>query len=138
MANEILIRAIALADAYARRRAFFAAHPFTRKKDEREAEKARDDARAELQSFLAAHLGVLGTPASPIHGDYERRITDLAPTLGMARAVARADLELDEARADGVPVPCPLCGYQHGHAIGCANNPVDVALARGVGEVDRG
>lgn len=23
---------------------------------------------------------------------------------------------------------CELCNYQHGHAIGCANNPVDVAL----------
>jgi len=23
---------------------------------------------------------------------------------------------------------CLLCNYQHGHAIGCENNPVDVAL----------
>jgi hypothetical protein len=23
---------------------------------------------------------------------------------------------------------CPLCRYQHGHAIGCENNPVDIAL----------
>lgn len=23
---------------------------------------------------------------------------------------------------------CPLCHYQHGHMIGCANNPVDIAL----------
>lgn len=23
---------------------------------------------------------------------------------------------------------CDLCGYQHGHAIGCANNPVDITL----------
>lgn len=23
---------------------------------------------------------------------------------------------------------CPLCNYQHGHAIGCKNNPVDIAL----------
>ena len=25
---------------------------------------------------------------------------------------------------------CFLCSYQHGHAIGCANNPVDVALKK--------
>ena len=24
---------------------------------------------------------------------------------------------------------CPECGYQHGHAIGCVNNPVDIALS---------
>jgi hypothetical protein len=24
---------------------------------------------------------------------------------------------------------CPLCNYQHGHAIGCKNNPVDIALS---------
>lgn len=26
---------------------------------------------------------------------------------------------------------CPLCNYQHGHQIGCENNPVDIALKRG-------
>jgi hypothetical protein len=25
---------------------------------------------------------------------------------------------------------CALCNYQHGHAIGCKNNPVDIALAK--------
>jgi hypothetical protein len=25
---------------------------------------------------------------------------------------------------------CVLCNYQHGHAIGCKNNPVDIALAK--------
>ena len=25
---------------------------------------------------------------------------------------------------------CPLCNYQHGHSIGCENNPVDIALAK--------
>lgn len=39
---------------------------------------------------------------------------------------------LPGAVARGVPVRCPLCRYQHGHAIGCANNPVDIALAAGV------
>lgn len=58
MAAELLTRAMELADVYAKRRAFFAAHPFTREKDEREAMKARDDARAALEAFLATHLGV--------------------------------------------------------------------------------
>ena len=26
------------------------------------------------------------------------------------------------------PKRCSLCNYQHGHAIGCANNPVDIAI----------
>ena len=26
------------------------------------------------------------------------------------------------------PVRCNLCNYQHGHQIGCGNNPVDIAL----------
>lgn len=29
---------------------------------------------------------------------------------------------------------CPLCNYQHGHQIGCKNNPVDIALQHGIGE----
>jgi hypothetical protein len=58
MAADTLTQAMALADTYARRRAFSAAHPFTRAKDEHDAERARDQARAELEAFLAAHLGV--------------------------------------------------------------------------------
>ena len=27
------------------------------------------------------------------------------------------------------PTRCSLCGYQHGHCIGCENNPMDIALA---------
>lgn len=23
---------------------------------------------------------------------------------------------------------CPMCSYQHGHQIGCENNPIDIAL----------
>ena len=26
------------------------------------------------------------------------------------------------------PARCPQCNYQHGHQIGCENNPVDIAL----------
>jgi len=32
-------------------------------------------------------------------------------------------------RARGAsPQRCTACGYQHGHAIGCVNNPVDIAI----------
>jgi hypothetical protein len=31
------------------------------------------------------------------------------------------------------PARCPLCKYQHGHAIGCDNNPVDIALKASIG-----
>lgn len=56
MEAELLKQAMELADTYAKRRAFFASHPFTREKDERAAEKARDDARAALEAFLSQHL----------------------------------------------------------------------------------
>jgi hypothetical protein len=35
---------------------------------------------------------------------------------------------LIEALAEQPAQRCPLCNYQHGHAIGCTNNPVDIAL----------
>jgi len=37
---------------------------------------------------------------------------------------------IDKQRQAGVVVSlrCALCNYQHGHMIGCANNPVDKAL----------
>ena len=43
--------------------------------------------------------GEAGTPARPISGDYARRISELAPTLGLPVAQARVELELEEARA---------------------------------------
>jgi hypothetical protein len=38
------------------------------------------------------------------------------------------DTAIDAARA-ALERRCPLCNYQHGHAIGCKNNPVDIALS---------
>lgn len=35
---------------------------------------------------------------------------------------------LPSREADQPAQRCPLCNYQHGHAIGCKNNPVDIAL----------
>lgn len=34
-----------------------------------------------------------------------------------------------QANSQPAPVRCPACSYQHGHAIGCENNPVDISLA---------
>ena len=37
---------------------------------------------------------------------------------------------MEDLRAElAKPTRCALCGYQHGHQIGCANNPVDIALS---------
>lgn len=38
---------------------------------------------------------------------------------------------MERSFTSGVKVRCELCGYQHGHAIGCTNNPVDMALTAG-------
>lgn len=37
---------------------------------------------------------------------------------------------IEAIRARGAPPQrCAACGYQYGHAIGCVNNPVDIALS---------
>lgn len=61
---DLLTQAMALADSYARRRAFFASHPFTREKDEQDAERALDEARTALSAFLAEHLAGVALPAA--------------------------------------------------------------------------
>lgn len=47
----------------------------------------------------------------------------------MADAGFKAIAAIKEALAALVQ-RCALCNYQHGHAIGCKNNPVDIALAK--------
>ena len=32
---------------------------------------------------------------------------------------------------------CPMCSYQHGHQIGCENNPIDIALRAATPEVKK-
>ena len=32
---------------------------------------------------------------------------------------------------------CPMCSYQHGHQIGCENNPIDIALRAAAPEVKK-
>lgn len=46
---------------------------------------------------------------------------------GDAQVVANAALTAAK-QAQPEPVRCQLCNYQHGHKIGCENNPVDIAL----------
>jgi hypothetical protein len=46
---------------------------------------------------------------------------------GWASAALQISQAIDMLTASQKP-RCELCGYQHGHAIGCANNPVDIAL----------
>ena len=38
-----------------------------------------------------------------------------------ARTVPETSSEIFASR-------CPMCSYQHGHQIGCENNPIDIAL----------
>ena len=39
-----------------------------------------------------------------------------------------AELVRADALAEQPAQRCPLCNYQHGHAIGCKKNPMDIAL----------
>lgn len=47
---------------------------------------------------------------------------------GAPEYIYEAITALREALAEQPAQRCPLCNYQHGHAIGCKNNPVDIAL----------
>ena len=49
---------------------------------------------------------------------------------GLKLAMAEEnDKRIEALRAAEQPAQrCPLCNYQHGHAIRCKNNPVDIAL----------
>lgn len=53
---------------------------------------------------------------------------DLPHNMKHHAAGERFNLRAAIAKAEG-DARCPLCGYQHGHAIGCKNNPVDKAIA---------
>lgn len=70
----------------------------------------------ELLAALASCVKVLAHGATTP----ERQAADPLSAMNVGRALI--------ARAGGVPSRCPLCGYQHGHAIGCENNPLDIAL----------
>lgn len=55
-------------------------------------------------------------------------------SLGQYRSALLA--ALSAAPAAPQPARCPQCNYQHGHQIGCENNPVDIAL-KAQGSKDR-
>lgn len=40
----------------------------------------------------------------------------------------RAVKKVPEASSAIFSSRCPMCSYQHGHQIGCENNPIDIAL----------
>ena len=52
--------------------------------------------------------------------DFEE-IADEIVAWQAARTVPEASSSIFASR-------CPMCSYQHGHQIGCENNPIDIAL----------
>ena len=46
----------------------------------------------------------------------------------VARLEACAARTVPEASSAIFASRCPMCSYQHGHQIGCENNPIDIAL----------
>ena len=96
--------------------------------------------RAELEMALEALEATRdGSQRNPI----EPAITAIKAAIKAAMtAPAQEQLNPYRAADAGVygpeyqnqqPAPvqrCVLCNYQHGHAIGCKNNPVDIALAK--------
>ena len=100
-----------------------------------------------------AHVRVIDAPAEPaepVAWDWLRGVMDGIPTreerIGgqrekyIAKEAVMAWLHEGQSRAKRAAQPpqpvqpqadarCPLCRYQHGHAIGCENNPVDIALS---------
>ena len=46
----------------------------------------------------------------------------------VARLEACAARTVPEAYSEIFASRCPMCSYQHGHQIGCENNPIDIAL----------
>jgi len=58
---------------------------------------------------------MLDSIASKVADDVDARF------LQAARTVPEASSSIFASR-------CPMCSYQHGHQIGCENNPIDIAL----------
>ena len=58
---------------------------------------------------------MLDSIASKVADDVDARFLQAAQT------VPEASSEIFASR-------CPMCSYQHGHQIGCENNPIDIAL----------
>ena len=63
------------------------------------------------------------------HGKYltqEKAI--VASRAFKAGAAWQAARTVPEASSSIFASRCPMCSYQHGHQIGCENNPIDIAL----------
>lgn len=84
-------------------------------------------------SDAAEAFGRNRAPTLPLLTDADwQAIADSSDRIIPGALKAAVEERIRARFASGVPVRCPLCSYQHGHAIGCANNPVDIALASGV------
>ena len=60
---------------------------------------------------------LLDSIASKVADDVDARFMQACA----ARTVPEASSSIFASR-------CPMCSYQHGHQIGCENNPIDIAL----------
>lgn len=97
---------------------------------ELEAQREPDELRANLIvgcdeiTSLCRHLRLGGCDSSDLSGLEE----------GLSHAIDVAYEMISMLAAAPAPAPvilasrCPMCFYQHGHQIGCENNPVDIAL----------
>lgn len=84
----------------------------------RSIEKQRDDLLAALEEAL---------PMVPCGSFDAEKLGELAAGGHQTAAmILRHRAAIASAKGN---TRCPLCRYQHGHAIGCANNPVDQTLA---------
>ena len=81
--------------------------------------------REEFEKWHMERYGGFGLGRSTEPGytdEYERAGTNLQWVAWQAaRKVPEASSAIFASR-------CPMCFYQHGHQIGCENNPIDIAL----------
>jgi len=59
-----------------------------------------------------------------------RKTLEDATVRAMHKVMAEFEAKSDERVMKMPKQRCTLCNYQHGHAIGCKNNPVDIAIAK--------
>lgn len=88
-----------------------------------EVEALRDD--AERYQWLVTHPNEWQVYRK--HGKHKRPFRMMRDGAPWGNSFATPAEAIDTARR-GTTMRCPLCSYQHGHAIGCGNNPVDQAL----------
>ena len=90
-----------------------------------------DKMREEFEKWALSNDGPSVSVMRNEVGRYEDEELNMA-WLGWqaARTVPDASSEIFASR-------CPMCSYQHGHQIGCENNPIDIALRAAAPEVKK-